>query len=88
MKNFLSALWQLPQNLLGAIIIILFHGVRLDEYDTKTTNLLSVNSVRYGNVYIIKIRRKYDTAQTPRLGKPRAVCNHRGIVSAQPYAVA
>lgn len=65
MKHFLLTLWQLPQTLLGAIIIILFHGVRLGEYDTKTANLLALHSVRYGNVYIIKIRRKYDTARHP-----------------------
>ena len=62
MKNFLFTLWQLPQTLFGAIIIWMFRGVRLDEYDTKTTNMLALHSVRYGNVYIIKIRRKSDTA--------------------------
>lgn len=65
MKYFLLTLWQLPQTIIGALIVVLFHGTRLTEYDTRATHVLESNGVNPLSVWIIKIPRKYDTARHP-----------------------
>ena len=57
MKNVLLWIWQLPQNLLGLLVILFSRGKKADGYYTTTANF----GVSLGNYIIVRNGANQDT---------------------------